>query len=686
MKKKVLALLLTTTMIAGLTAGCGGNSDSGSGSNTTGDTPAAADTSTSNDNASASSDDPWANVDTSEHVVITYMTTGETPTGTKEKYDQMMTELNKILTEKCNAELQTYFISWTDYLSNYNLTLAQMDGTVDLVGTASDWLDAWPNSKNGAFLELSEDMLKTYAPKTWASVPAENWELCKYNGDIYLIPEDNYAQWTNHGFIYRLDWAKAAGLSDGVKSWEDLTTYFKYVKETYPDIIPWDSDGTQYAQLAGGWNMMLERGVTVPLITSDGPFEEALSCGGLDGIHPTGNFGSRTKERFAVLSLYAKGGPLMCAEFWVGWFDHWGNGGHMRGNPESPQDLDDMLDMGHVNIYMFEGGTNFGFMNGSNYYDELTPDVTSYDYDALLTEAGDFTEKYYKFQKVIGKYAPVPKVEFTTRIQKKAYGKLTAVSQTGLMQNLANIAQPVVDKFPVCMEKCGQGYGYILYHSVLRHEQNLERIRLWGANDRANIFVDNRRVVNLYDRELEGEYDVPAGKVKKAQDANAPSAGEESGTKNEPITFAPDAPIDILMENMGRVNFGPLMERQRKGIQDCVQINGHMHYNWTMYPLPLDNIDRLDFDRDFTEGLPAFYKFELDVDEAGDTFLELDGWGKGCVFLNGFNLGRYWEIGPQRRLYIPAPLLRHGKNELIVFETEGKATGTIELKDEPDIG
>lgn len=433
-------------------------------------------------------------------------------------------------------------------------------------------------------------------------------------------------------------------------------------------------------------DMMLERGVTVPLITSDGPFEEALSCGGLDGIHPTGNFGSRTKERFAVLSPYAEGGPLMCAEFWVGWFDHWGNGGHMRGNPESPQDLDDMLDMGHVNIYMFEGGTNFGFMNGSNYYDELTPDVTSYDYDALLTEAGDFTEKYYKFQKVIGKYAPVPKVEFTTRIQKKAYGKLTAVSQTGLMQNLANIAQPVVDKFPVCMEKCGQGYGYILYHSVLRHEQNLERIRLWGANDRANIFVDNRRVVNLYDRELEGEYDVPAGKVKKAQDANAPSAGEESGTKNEPITFAPDAPIDILMENMGRVNFGPLMERQRKGIQDCVQINGHMHYNWTMYPLPLDNIDRLDFDRDFTEGLPAFYKFELDVDEAGDTFLELDGWGKGCVFLNGFNLGRYWEIGPQRRLYIPAPLLRHGKNEIIVFETEGKATGTIELKDEPDIG
>lgn len=443
-------------------------------------------------------------------------------------------------------------------------------------------------------------------------------------------------------------------------------------------------DDTRYMETMR--DMMLERGVTVPLITSDGPFEESLSCGCIDGIHPTGNFGSRTKERFAVLAPYAKGGPLMCAEFWVGWFDHWGNGGHMHGNPESPQDLDDMLDMGHVNIYMFEGGTNFGFMNGSNYYDELTPDVTSYDYDALLTEAGDFTGKYHKFQKVISKYAPIPKVEFTTEIKKRAYGKLTAVSQTGLLQNLENLSEPIVDNFPVCMEKCGQSYGYILYHSTLKHEQNIERIRLWGANDRANIFVDGRRVVNLYDRELDGEYDVLAGAVKKAQDVNAAPADEEAKPQNEPVTFAKDAPIDILMENMGRVNFGPLMERQRKGIAECVQINGHIHYNWTMYPLPLDNIDRLDFDRDCTEGLPAFYRFELEVDEACDTFLELDGWGKGCVFLNGFNLGRYWEIGPQKRLYIPAPLLKSGKNEIVVFETEGKATGVIELKDEPDIG
>ena len=143
-------------------------------------------------------------------------------------------------------------------------------------------------------------------------------------------------------------------------------------------------DDTRYMETMK--QLMLDNGAEVPLVTSDGPMDESLSCGRLSGVLPTGNFGSKTEERFEVLKKYTEGGPLMCTEFWVGWFDHWGNGGHMRGNlEESTKDLDKMLEMGHVNIYMFEGGTNFGFMNGSNYYDELTPDVTSYDYDAVLT-------------------------------------------------------------------------------------------------------------------------------------------------------------------------------------------------------------------------------------------------------------------------------------------------------------
>ncbi len=257
MKKKLLATLLSVSMVMGIAA-CG---SSGSDTTTTegADTATATqtETTTATDSTDSSASADAAAIDTSEHVVISYMTTGDPPESGSEKeanLNAMLEKLNAILTEKVNAELEIYYIPWTDYLSNYNLTLARMDGSVDLVGTASDWLDAWPNAKNGAFLELSEEMLQTYAPQTWASVPTDHWDLCKYNGEIYLIPEDNYAQWTNHGWIYRLDWAKEAGLANGVHSWEDMTTYVKWCKENKTDLkYVWDSDGTQYSQMANGW-------------------------------------------------------------------------------------------------------------------------------------------------------------------------------------------------------------------------------------------------------------------------------------------------------------------------------------------------------------------------------------------------------------------------------------------------
>lgn len=251
MNKKLIAAFLAAVTAASMLTGCGGGGEAPADPAAAPATDEAATEATGDDSAPAAAD-----IDTSEHVVINYMTTGDPPEGeAKKNLDAMLEKLNGILTDKVNAELQIYYIPWTDYLSNYNLTLAQMDGSVDLIGTASDWLDAWPNAKDGAFLELSEEMLQTYAPKTWESVPKEHWDLCKYNGEIYLMPEDNYAQWTNHGFIYREDWAKAAGL-DKVDSWEDLTTYFQYVTEHQSDLglnLAWDSDGTQYGQMASGW-------------------------------------------------------------------------------------------------------------------------------------------------------------------------------------------------------------------------------------------------------------------------------------------------------------------------------------------------------------------------------------------------------------------------------------------------
>ncbi|MCD8074698.1 MAG: substrate-binding domain-containing protein [Lachnospiraceae bacterium] len=248
----------------------------------------------------------WGDIDTSEHVVINYMTTGDKPTGEAlDNLNAMLEQLNAILTEKVNAEIEIYYIEWTDYLSNYNLTLASMDGSVDLVGTASDWLDAWPNAKNGAFLELSEDMLSTYAPATYASVPAENWDMCKYNGEIYLMPEDNYAQWTNHGFAYRLDWAREAGLEDGVHSWEDMTTYFQYVTEAYPDIQAWDSDGTNYATMVGGWISSKTNYVSI------------------DGINSGAMWGGTKDDLYTVYSPYATETDLLVefAEMMKSWDD-----------------------------------------------------------------------------------------------------------------------------------------------------------------------------------------------------------------------------------------------------------------------------------------------------------------------------------------------------------------------------
>ncbi len=267
-----------------------------------------------------------------------------------------------------------------------------------------------------------------------------------------------------------------------------------------------------------------------------------------------------------------------------------------------------MLRLGHVNIYMFEGGTNFGFMNGSNYYDALTPDVTSYDYDAVLTEDGQLTEKYRRYREVISHYREIPQVEFTTKITRRAYGTLPVQEKVSLFSILEDLSTPTENVWPQSMEQLGQSYGYILYHSTLDTEERLEKLRLWKANDRANIFVERKPVATLYDRELLEE-------------------------KALSVDFAPGAEIDILMENMGRVNFGPRLEEQRKGIAQFVQINGHIHCHWKQYPLPLDNMDKVDFSKGWQSGLPGFYRFTFEVDEPADTLLDFTGSGRrGTVY------------------------------------------------------
>ena len=411
-------------------------------------------------------------------------------------------------------------------------------------------------------------------------------------------------------------------------------------------------------------DMMREGGIDVPLFASDGPGGDILSNTAVEGIFPTANFGSRAKVAYSCLKDFNGGGPCMCTEFWLGWFDAWRDGKHHTTDPdEAAKELKELLENGSVNLYMFEGGTNFGFMNGSNYGTHLTPDVTSYDYDAVLTEDGQLTEKYHKLKKVITEHIQKePEVEPTVPVERRAYGKIPVSQKVDLFHALPKLDVPIETVAPRSMEQAGQGYGYMLYSTILDTSTELSNLRLYKAADRAIAFVDGKKALTAFDRELE--------------------EGHEVGP-----FYGKNMKLDILVENMGRVNYGPMLNWQRKGIDGCVFINSRFsQHNWKQYPLPMDNLEQLDYNAGYEEGIPAFYRFEFEAEEVGDTFLDFAGWGKGFVVVNGFQLGRFWEEGPQRRLYVPGALLHKGCNEIILFETEGKHSEEICLEAVPDLG
>lgn len=456
--------------------------------------------------------------------------------------------------------------------------------------------------------------------------------------------------------------------------------YLNAVKEYYsvliPKLVPHQCDrgggvilvqleneygyyGNDTAYLEFLRDTLRELGVTVPFVTSDGPWSEPkFKSGMLNGALPTGNFGSGAEWQFGQMRKYiGENKPLMCMEFWNGWFDAWGEEHHTTSPKKAASELDELLKRGSVNFYMFEGGTNFGFMSGRN-GGSKTGDVTSYDYDAPLTEDGQITEKYRLFKEVIAKYTDIHEIPLTTEIRRRAYGRISCTGKTDLFSVLDKISVPVKSSYPLTMEDIGQDYGYILYRTKIRDVETVSEIRLEGAADRVQCYHNGEFVYTAF--------------------------AENMWEKFEPQQKRTSGIIDLLCENTGRENFGTGLENQRKGISGGVKINDHRHFGFEIYPLPLDErqIAALDFGIGYIENTPAFYRFELDIDEPCDTFLDTDGFGKGCAFVNGFNIGRFWEIGPQKRLYIPAPLLQIGKNTIVIFETEGKAADSIFLAGE----
>ena len=216
-----------------------------------------------------------------------------------------------------------------------------------------------------------------------------------------------------------------------------------------------------------------ELGIDVPLFTSDGTAKVHLLDGSIEGCFSTLNFGSRVEENFKAHDELYPNQPKMCMEMWNGWFDAWGDECHHTTSKEAyAATLDDMLKRGSVNMYMFIGGTNFGFMNGANHGKKFTPDVTSYDYDALLSECADVTEKYYAVKEVIQKYTKEDLPPVPPNREKRAYGKVSLTSCAGLFDNLDILSAPIFSEVPRCMEYYGQGYGYIAYQTKFERDYN----------------------------------------------------------------------------------------------------------------------------------------------------------------------------------------------------------------------
>lgn len=411
-----------------------------------------------------------------------------------------------------------------------------------------------------------------------------------------------------------------------------------------------------------------EQGIDCMLFTADGVYWGMQENGAVDGIYAAANFGSDPAGHFEEMEKRRKGEPLMCAEFWCGWFEHW-HGEHHK--PSEPQEIASMVqeffDLGaSFNFYMFHGGTNFGFMNGANFSEaEQTyqPTVTSYDYGAPLSEAGDMTETYFAVKKVIEKNTGVAsdgiKVENTP---KAAYGKLILTESASLFENLEGLSSPVKSAFPQTMEQIGQDFGYLLYRTELTGPTGRCELEFTKLHDRAAVYLDGG-FVGVKER------------------------SRSSDKIYVEVSEGETARLDILVENMGRVNYGYKLFDQ-KGIVGGVRINKLYHFGFEHYPLTMDSLTSLSWKKAEELSAPTFYRGILKIDgKPADTFVRTDGFSKGFVTVNGFNLGRFYNTaGPTRTLYLPAPVLREGENEIIVFESDRCIAPEITFCDTHELG
>ncbi|MEI5993829.1 glycoside hydrolase family 35 protein [Candidatus Enterococcus mansonii] len=405
--------------------------------------------------------------------------------------------------------------------------------------------------------------------------------------------------------------------------------------------------------------LMEEFGIDVPMFTSDGAWDEVLDAGTLieEDVFVTGNFGSRSKENAQVMrnfmERHGKKWPIMCMEYWDGWFNRWNEPIIKREGKELASEVKAMLEVGSLNLYMFHGGTNFGFYNGCSARGALDlPQVTSYDYDALLTEWGEPTEKYYHVQKAIKEVCPeVWQAEPRKKVPVNLgiYPVKNSVSLFSTKDKMITAQQTT---YPLSMEAAGVGYGYMLYSVELNNYFHENKLKVVEASDRIQVYVDGTYKATQY-QETVGEEMIIKGQA-----------------DHKKIN------LDVLIENLGRVNYGFKLNAptQSKGIRGGIMQDIHFHQGYKQYPLTLseDQLHSIDYTAGTDPLQPSFYQIEFELNELGDTFIDCSAYGKGVVIVNGINLGRYWNVGPIRSLYCPKEFLTKGCNEVVIFETEGR--------------
>lgn len=420
-------------------------------------------------------------------------------------------------------------------------------------------------------------------------------------------------------------------------------------------------------------DLMRENGIDVLLFTSDGESKYCLSGGSLDEEFKVVNFGSYPKTGFKDLKEYQPDKPLMCGEMWCGWFDHFRDKHHHSGNTYvktvNKRIVKEFFEEeASFNFYMFHGGTNFGFMAGANYANVYQPTTTSYDYDAPLNEYGDYTKKYFVFRDAICVKRGIEPPELPERPQTQKIGRVRLTESASFIENIKKNAQKHYDHIPHYMEYYGQDYGMILYHTEIEDDYPQTQIAAYGVHDIAYVYV-NGKLIGRYDRSK------PLTKKQLKAGVEAP----ESFSFPIPA-FKGRISVDILVEGMGRINFAKRIH-DRKGLSH-VLIGEQYTYGFDIYTIPLDKYENLQFSEHKGSDYPIYLKGKFRAGSRADCFVDIRNFKKGYVFVNGRNLGRYWEVGPQRTLYLPGVWLKED-NEIVVFEQEGCLKPEIEIIDKP---